>query len=1430
MIRFLVAMAFLVFTVPAFAQDQAEEEKSYFLSFVESQLSAPNRQIRISDIQGVLSSEAAIGSITVADNEGIWLRITNARIVWSRLALLRGNLSINTLAAERIDVIRKPLPDESLPSPESSGFRLPELPLSIILDELRVARVAFGEGIFGLQSEISVNGNLRLEGGSLQTALQITRLDGPGGRLNLTAGYANATQQLDLDLSLNEPANGILANLMNIEGHPPVTLSLTGSGPLSDLDLRLQMDADNERVLTGQMRFDRATDGLAFDSNLDGRIAVLVPPMFRDFFGDQTTLAANGIFRDSGGFTLESIALDGAAIAVKGSADTADDGFLRQLVVNATIADPSGNKVILPVKGGETTVDRASLDISFGTGGTPDWNGRLDISNLAMASIAAKDFSILMKGLAENLNNPAERSITFDVSGGMQGVTARRADIAKALGDRVDLAANGSWRANQPVKLDRASLAANGMSAALSGEIAEFAFNGDIDLSAESIAVFSALAGRDLAGALALKAKGRVEPVSGAFDLMLDGNASGMKLGIDAADRVLAGETRITGGLSRGEQGFRANNFKVENPQTVLNANGVFATGTADFDFDLMLSDLALLTEKASGKLLVKGGAKGADGTIALAVKADAPSATLAGRKLTDGTLSFNGNLIKDLLAGKISGLAFVDGARAELASDITAVGGERRLNNLEFTAGGTKLTGNLTQTPKGLFEGNLDLASTDVSTAAALLLVEATGRADAAISLRNDGTRQDATIKADIRNLRANNVAIGEATIEAAFQDILNVPAGDGSIRASNVSTSGVTISSLNANATQERTRTGFTADARLANGTTTDVRGALEPSGAGFLLSLDQLNLAQGQLAARLAQPAQITVEGSSVSFGDVIVNIGQGRVTLRGSVTDNINVSYAIESLPLSIANTVKPDLGLGGTISGNGRIAGPRGNPAGEFNLNGADLTARALQEAGLSPLTLRANGRFANQALALSSVNVDGPQGFTVAASGNVPLSGNGLDVNLNGSVPLALANRFLADRGARASGELTLSGTVTGSLANPSVRGMFSSQGAEFVDPETNVRVQRIALMGTMDGNVVTIRSLTAGLGQGGTVSATGTISTDAAANFPANIDIKLDRARYADGNMVVATVSGGISVTGPLTRDPLIAGQINVDRAEISIPESFGGSSALIDVEHVNTPPAVAQTLKRAKVDQRRVPTPTARPSIVRLDVNITAPNQIFVRGRGIDAELGGSVRLTGPVANIQPVGGFDLIRGRIGILGQRITFDEGQVTLVGDLDPMVHFVARSEGSDITAFVTVDGRVSDLRITFSSSPELPQDEVLARLIFNRSVGELSPLQIAQLAAAAAELAGGGANNSLLGSLRQGVGLDDLDIVTDSEGNAGVRAGRYIRDNIYLGVEAGAGGKTRGTVNLDITENLKAQGSVGSDGDSGLGIFYERDY
>ena len=77
--------------------------------------------------------------------------------------------------------------------------------------------------------------------------------------------------------------------------------------------------------------------------------------------------------------------------------------------------------------------------------------------------------------------------------------------------------------------------------------------------------------------------------------------------------------------------------------------------------------------------------------------------------------------------------------------------------------------------------------------------------------------------------------------------------------------------------------------------------------------------------------------------------------------------------------------------------------------------------------------------------------------------------------------------------------------------------------------------------------------------------------------------------------------------------------------------------------------------------------------------------------------------------------------------------------------------------------------------------------------------------------------------------MREATGLDDLDVVTDDEGNTAARAGRYVSDNVYLGVEAGSKGNSKVTIDLDITDNLKARGSVGSE-ETGVGVFFEKDY
>lgn len=1426
--RLFIALAIIGFTLPVLAQDTTErEERSVFTRFVENTLSTPDRQIRLGNIDGALSSNAKISEITIADHEGIWLRVADVAIVWSRLALLRGKLEIDRLNVGGIDVMRQPLPAEGLPAPESSSFQLPSLPVSVEIDAFEIGKASFAQEIFGLKSQMSAKGAVTLIDGSLTTDLEATRLDGPGGQLLLKAAFAQDTRQLALDMSLREEANGIFANLLKLDGRPPVALSLSGSGPLDHLDLDLSFDAGDERILTGLAMLRRSGADLAFDGRLEGPLSQVLPADFRSFFGPQTSLSASGSFKDAGGVSLDSLDVAGEAFSLNASATTAASGFLQRLVVDAQIADPSGGRVVLPVAGGQTSIERANLAIDFGDSADENWTATLEVSQVRAGDGSAARLALKAGGQAASLDDAPARRITFSVSGEASGVDANNRELAEALGDTIKLDLGGDWRGGQPLRLEKAEISAREALVSLTGEIADYVFKGGLAVRASNLAPFSGLAGRSLSGAMDMRADGEVSPISGGFDLTLAGKANDLSIDDEVLNGLLRGDTTINGRLARNEQGFVTRDLRVVNEQLRLSMDGAFATGAADFDFDLALANLSSLSRQAEGALKVTGNARGKDGRIELFARADVPSGALVGKELSQASLRFTGTRVNGDIEGRIEGGGKLGGADVSLASEVKTAGARRELNGLRFVAGGMELGGDLVQSANGLFDGKLAMDASDIGTAAALFLKKGSGAINGEIDLSSGSGVQDADIRASLANIAIDDMRVGAGKLSARIEDAFGLPKADATLDAGDLSVGGVEIARLAASANRAGDVTKVEAAANLENGAKANVSGELSPVDGGYRLSLARVDLVKDAVSARLVKPAMVLVRGSRVEIDPMQFSAGRGSLILSGSADEKLSLDLKIDDLPLSIANAIRPDLGLGGTINGSASVLGARSDPQIRFELRGDAISANALAQAGLDGVSLKVAGRSQAGAITLDgSLNAAG--GLRANLGGTIVQDASSLDLKIEGDVPLSLADRLAASRGAQALGTLSVSVSVKGRPQAPVIVGSFSTRNAQFIDPMTRLRLKEIAVDGTIDKQTITLSSVSARLADGGTIKVAGTVSIDAAANFPADLRIALDSARYRDGEFVAARLSGQMSMTGPLTRDPLLSGKITVEQAEISVPERLGGGVADIDVKHKAPPPDVAATLKRSR-PAGEAATPTRRPSLVRLDLTIDAPRRIFVRGRGLDAEVGGNVRLTGPVTNIVPVGAFNLIRGRLSILGQRIVFDEGSVRLAGTLDPTLYFVASAERSDLTVIVTVTGRVSAPKIAFSSQPELPEDEVLAQLIFNRGVSELSPLQIGQLAIAAAELAGG-SRTSLVGSLRKATGLDDIDIVTGTDGTTGVRAGRYIRENIYLGVEADSAGQTRGTVNLDITQELKAKGSLGSGGESSVGVYFERDY
>lgn len=450
----------------------------------------------------------------------------------------------------------------------------------------------------------------------------------------------------------------------------------------------------------------------------------------------------------------------------------------------------------------------------------------------------------------------------------------------------------------------------------------------------------------------------------------------------------------------------------------------------------------------------------------------------------------------------------------------------------------------------------------------------------------------------------------------------------------------------------------------------------------------------------------------------------------------------------------------------------------------------------------------------------------GPGNSNAKLAGRVALDFADTDLGISGSAETALANAFIAPRSVQ--GPLSFDLRMRGAPGLGALSGRIEAANARLVAPTLGLKLDDLDLGVALAGGQAEITG-TGQLSTGGTLRLSGPVSLSAP--YSGDLQITLEALRLRDPDLYDTQVSGGLSVSGPLAGGARVTGDLTLSETELRVPSTgLGGVAAIPDMTHVNEPAAVRDTRQRAGLIQTaEAGRPRGASASYPLDVTISAPRQIFVRGRGLDAELGGSLRITGTSENVTPIGEFGLIRGRLDILGKRFALNEGKIALQGALIPWLRFVATTQQDGFTTSITIEGDATEPELTFTSSPELPEEEVLARLLFNKGLTNLSPLQAAQLASAVATLAGKG-GEGIVSKLRSGFGLDDLDVGTSEDGGTQVRAGKYLSENIYTDVVVDSEGKSEINLNLDVTRNLTAKGRLGSDGNSGVGIYFERDY
>ncbi|WP_146217167.1 translocation/assembly module TamB domain-containing protein [Falsiroseomonas bella] len=596
------------------------------------------------------------------------------------------------------------------------------------------------------------------------------------------------------------------------------------------------------------------------------------------------------------------------------------------------------------------------------------------------------------------------------------------------------------------------------------------------------------------------------------------------------------------------------------------------------------------------------------------------------------------------------------------------------------------------------------------------------------------------------------------------------------------------------------------------------------------------------------RLAAPTRVTLRP------DGAVEIAETRLalprdgTLRAEGTwgpERADIRATLASLNLGAFAPLVPAVNPVGTLTGEARITGPVASPEITASLRGRGLRAGPEAARALPPAELRLDLQRTGAGLLTADADLRvGPQ-QRLAATARFP-QGPGaaapFEATLNGNVDLAaLTSPFLAAGADRVTGRLTLALRASGTLNAPVLGGEARLANGSYRNPVTGVNISQLAGVLRPDGQRLRA-DLTGRAGNQGTLALNGTIAP-LEAGMPVDLQLVAANAQPIASDLIRATLDAELRLVGQLAGSATLGGPVRIRRAEIRIPESLpAGVRVLEPVREIGTPPG------RAPRPARRVPAPAdaAEPAagpVINLAIAVNAPRNVYVRGRGLDAELGGELAVGGTIAAPDITGDLEMRRGDITVIGRRIAFDRGRLDWRGGLLPELDLRATSQVGGVNARVEVTGSPTQPQIVFSSTPELPQDEVLARLLFDRPLRQLSPFEIAQIAsvlAGAAGLPGGDAASGFLERIRRNLGLDRLAVGSESErasrttsaedrAGATLEAGRYVAEGVYVGVKQGTEpGSSRVGVRVDLGPRLRLEAETG-DREAGnrVGLSYE---
>ncbi|RIX27362.1 translocation/assembly module TamB domain-containing protein [Sphingomonas edaphi] len=676
--------------------------------------------------------------------------------------------------------------------------------------------------------------------------------------------------------------------------------------------------------------------------------------------------------------------------------------------------------------------------------------------------------------------------------------------------------------------------------------------------------------------------------------------------------------------------------------------------------------------------------------------------------------------------------------------------------------------------------------------------------------------------------HLTATNATLPDLTVRSGRLDGTIILADgrttlDGVLNARGLTMSGITLSRV-------------TANAKLVNGSG-QVRAALAGTRrtAFEMIALanvtpDRISVTgRGLLDRRpltLESPAVLTKVSGGWEIAPTRIRFAGGRGTLAGRTGNRPELRADIEAMPLQLLDIVWPKAGLGGIASGHMEYRWD-GQPSGRANLRVRGLTRAGLVLAS-KPIDIGLNAVLDGGKAAMRAVAVSDGKTIGRAQARFSPL-GRGPIVAELMNAPMLLQLRYAgpADTLWRLSGveifdlsgPVSIGADISGRLVDPQIRGSLRSNGARIESAVTGTVVEQINAAGVFNGSRLVFRQIGGTTPGGGSVSGSGVIDFSGG-KAGLDLNFQTDRARILARDDIAATVTGPLAIKSS-GEGGTISGQLRLNSGRFTLGRASAAASVpQLQVRNVGVDPA-------EEIEIRQL-----APWRLNLDV---AGGELTVRGLGIDSRWTTDLKIGGTADAPRFTGRADLIRGDYDFAGRNFRLQHGVIRFRGESppDPQLDIRAEAQVQGLDASVIVGGTGLRPEIRFASVPQLPQDELLSRILFGTSITNLSAPEALQLASAVAALQSGSGNLDPINAVRRAVGLDRLrilpaDVATGQK--TALSAGKYIGRKLFVEVITDGQGYSATRIEYQVTRWLSLLSSISTIGRTSANVRVSKDY